>query len=158
MISSIYRLLLSIGLMSLLSFTLVFGVTAESSWATTTLMHLSTSSMPFATIERVKASAKDLEGKTQEAIGNVTGNVQNQIAGKAKQVEASVRNAAEDVKDNVPERVKGAAKELEGKAQKAVGKVTDSNKNQISGQAKQVEGKTRNLLEDVKDKVQGLLD
>lgn len=156
MISSIYRSLLSIGLMSLLSLTLVFGVTIENSWAIPTLTL--SPSMPLATIERIKASAKDLEGKTQEAIGNVTGNAQNQIAGKAKQAEAVVRNATEDMKDNVPERVKAMTKELEGKAQEAIGKVTGSNKNQITGQVKQVEGKSRNLLENVKDKVQGLLD
>ncbi|MBD2187430.1 CsbD family protein [Pseudanabaena mucicola] len=156
MISSIYRSFLRIGLMSLLSFTLVFGVTMENSWANPAFML--PPSMPIATIERVKADAKDLEGKTQEAIGNVTGNAQNQITGKAKQAEAVVRNATEDIKDNVPERVKAMTKEIEGKTQEAIGKMTGSNKDQITGQAKQAEGKTRNLLENVKDKVQGLLD
>jgi len=48
---------------------------------------------------RVKADAKEFEGKTQESIGNVTGNKGDQLAGKAKQAEAKVRNAVEDVKD-----------------------------------------------------------
>jgi uncharacterized protein YjbJ (UPF0337 family) len=58
------------------------------------------SSLPFAaTAGRVKADAKEFEGKTQESIGNVTGNQGDQLAGKAKQAEAKVRNAVEDVKD-----------------------------------------------------------
>lgn len=60
-------------------------------------------STPFlsfaATAGRVKAEAKEFEGKTQESIGNVTGNQGDRLAGKAKQAEANVRNALEDVKD-----------------------------------------------------------
>lgn len=57
-------------------------------------------SLPLAaTAGRVKAGARDFEGKTQESIGNVTGNKGDQLAGKAKQIEAKVRNAVEDVKD-----------------------------------------------------------
>jgi uncharacterized protein YjbJ (UPF0337 family) len=48
---------------------------------------------------RVKASAKEFEGKTQESIGNVTGNQGDRLAGKGKQVEAKIRNTVEDVKD-----------------------------------------------------------
>jgi len=48
---------------------------------------------------RVKADAKEFEGKTQESIGNVTGNRGDRLAGKAKQAEAKVRNTVEDVKD-----------------------------------------------------------
>ena len=59
-----------------------------------------TSALPFAiTAGRVKAEAKEFEGKTQESIGNVTGNQGDRLAGKAKQAEANVRNAVEDVKD-----------------------------------------------------------
>jgi uncharacterized protein YjbJ (UPF0337 family) len=62
--------------------------------------NLSTSTLPLAaTGGRVKAGAKDFEGKTQESIGNVTGNKGDRLAGKAKQAEAKVRNAVEDVKD-----------------------------------------------------------
>jgi uncharacterized protein YjbJ (UPF0337 family) len=58
------------------------------------------SGLPLAaTAGRVKAGAKDFEGKTQESIGNVTGNQGDRLAGKAKQAEAKVRNAVEDVKD-----------------------------------------------------------
>ena len=52
-----------------------------------------------ATAGRVKAVAKELEGKTQESIGNVTGNKGDRLAGKEKQIEAKIRNTVEDVKD-----------------------------------------------------------
>ncbi len=49
--------------------------------------------------ERAKATAKNIEGKLQEAVGNATGNERDQVAGKAKQTEASIRQSKEDVKD-----------------------------------------------------------
>jgi uncharacterized protein YjbJ (UPF0337 family) len=51
--------------------------------------------------DRVKATAKNIEGKVQEAVGNVTGDPEDKAEGKAKQVEANVRHATEDVKDEV---------------------------------------------------------
>ena len=44
------------------------------------------------------ATAKNVEGKVQEFVGNVTGNPQTQAEGVAKQAEAKVRHAAEDAK------------------------------------------------------------
>lgn len=51
--------------------------------------------------DKAKAAAKNLEGKTQEAIGNVTDNKESQAKGKAKQVEAEARKTGENVKDSV---------------------------------------------------------
>ncbi|AFY59328.1 MULTISPECIES: CsbD family protein [Cyanophyceae] len=51
--------------------------------------------------DRVKAAAKNVEGKIQETVGDVTGNQKQQIEGKAKQAEAQVQNTVEDVKDEV---------------------------------------------------------
>jgi uncharacterized protein YjbJ (UPF0337 family) len=51
--------------------------------------------------DRVKATAKNIEGKVQETVGNVTGDPQAQAEGKAKQAEASGQHTVEDVKDNV---------------------------------------------------------
>ena len=48
---------------------------------------------------RVQAAQKQVEGEVQEAIGNVTGNREDQIMGTAKQVQSQVMNAIEDVKD-----------------------------------------------------------
>lgn len=49
--------------------------------------------------DRAKATAKNIEGKVEEAIGDLTGNHEAQVKGKAKQAEASARNTVEDVKD-----------------------------------------------------------
>lgn len=50
--------------------------------------------------DKAKATAKNLEGKGQEALGKVTGDPEQQAKGKAKQAEAETRHAAEDVKDS----------------------------------------------------------
>ncbi len=54
---------------------------------------------------RAKAAAKNVEGKIQETVGDVTGNTKDQLEGNAKQAEAKVRNAAEDVKDKVKKAI-----------------------------------------------------
>jgi uncharacterized protein YjbJ (UPF0337 family) len=51
--------------------------------------------------DRAKATAKNIEGKVQEAVGDLTGDRRDQLEGKAKQAEASIRNTVEDVKDQV---------------------------------------------------------
>jgi uncharacterized protein YjbJ (UPF0337 family) len=51
--------------------------------------------------DRVKATAKNIEGKSQEAIGDLTGDPKAQLEGKEKQAEAKVRHTIENVKDEV---------------------------------------------------------
>ncbi|MBW4633268.1 MAG: CsbD family protein [Iphinoe sp. HA4291-MV1] len=51
--------------------------------------------------ERAKAAAKNVEGKIQEAVGNITGDPKDKVEGQAKQGESEVRHGVEDVKDNV---------------------------------------------------------
>lgn len=51
--------------------------------------------------DRAKATAKNVEGKVQEAAGNVTGDPKDKAEGRAKQAEAETRHAVEDVKDGV---------------------------------------------------------
>jgi len=51
--------------------------------------------------DRVKATAKNIEGKVQEAVGNVTGDPEDKAQGKAKQAEANIRHTTENVKDEV---------------------------------------------------------
>jgi uncharacterized protein YjbJ (UPF0337 family) len=48
---------------------------------------------------RAKAAAKNIEGKIQEAVGDLTGDSKAQAEGKAKQAEAKVIHSVEDVKD-----------------------------------------------------------
>lgn len=49
--------------------------------------------------DRAKATAKNIEGKVQETVGNITGNPQDQAEGKAKQAEANLRHTVENIKD-----------------------------------------------------------
>jgi uncharacterized protein YjbJ (UPF0337 family) len=51
--------------------------------------------------DRIKATAKNVEGKIQEAVGEVTGDPQDKAEGKAKQAESRVRHEVENVKDEV---------------------------------------------------------
>ncbi len=55
--------------------------------------------------DKIKAAAKNVEGKAQEALGNVTGDPEDKAEGKAKQAESAVRNTVEDVKDKVKEKL-----------------------------------------------------
>ena len=161
MISRFYRALMTIGLVSFFSFALVLGLAVENSSAAQSFTQLVDSShAPIAIMERVKSTAKDLEGKTQEAIGNVTGDAENQIIGKAKQAEADSRRATENIKEGMklPERLKANVENLGGKTQEAVGNLTGDRRDQIAGKAKQVKSSTRNLLEDAKDAIKGFFE
>ncbi|WP_026731508.1 CsbD family protein [Fischerella sp. PCC 9605] len=51
--------------------------------------------------KRVEATAKNIEGKVQEIVGEVTGNPQDKAEGKAKQAEANLRHTVENIKDDV---------------------------------------------------------
>lgn len=55
----------------------------------------------MSTEDRANATGKNIEGKIQETVGNVTGDPKDKAEGKAKQSEAQARHAAEDVKDEV---------------------------------------------------------
>ena len=59
----------------------------------------------MSTTDRIEATAKNLEGKAQEALGNITGDKQDQAEGKAKQAEASAQHAVEDAKDAVKDTI-----------------------------------------------------
>lgn len=51
--------------------------------------------------DRIKATAKNVEGKIQETVGEVTGDPRAKAEGQAKQAEAAGRHTVEDVKDDV---------------------------------------------------------
>jgi uncharacterized protein YjbJ (UPF0337 family) len=57
----------------------------------------------MSTEDRVQATGKNIEGKAQEALGNITGDPEDKAEGKAKQSEAQGHHAVEDVKDKVKE-------------------------------------------------------
>ncbi|MEL6606229.1 MAG: CsbD family protein [Cyanobacteria bacterium J06614_10] len=55
--------------------------------------------------EKAKATAKDLEGKAQEAVGKATDNTEAQAKGEAKQAQASATKAKENVKDGIKDAI-----------------------------------------------------
>jgi uncharacterized protein YjbJ (UPF0337 family) len=55
--------------------------------------------------DRAKAVGKNIEGKAQEALGNVTGDPEDKAEGKAKQAESQVRHGIEDAKDNIKKAI-----------------------------------------------------
>jgi uncharacterized protein YjbJ (UPF0337 family) len=57
----------------------------------------------MSTKNRAKATAKNIEGKVQESVGDVTGDPKTQAQGQEKQAEAKVRHTVEDVKDQSQE-------------------------------------------------------
>lgn len=59
----------------------------------------------MSTEDKAKATAKNIEGKAQEAIGNVTGDPEDKAEGQAKQGEAQARHAVEDAKDKVKKAI-----------------------------------------------------
>jgi uncharacterized protein YjbJ (UPF0337 family) len=49
--------------------------------------------------KRVEATAKNIEGKIQEAVGDITGDLETKAEGQAKQDEAALQHTVENVKD-----------------------------------------------------------
>lgn len=50
---------------------------------------------------RMKATAKNIEGKAQEALGELTGDPKQQAVGKAKQIQANIEHGAENLKEEL---------------------------------------------------------
>ncbi|MBD1833562.1 CsbD family protein [Cyanobacteria bacterium FACHB-472] len=55
--------------------------------------------------DRAKATGKNIEGKAQEALGNITGDPEDKAEGKAKQAESEVRHTGEDLKDKAKDMI-----------------------------------------------------
>ncbi len=53
--------------------------------------------------KRVEATAKNIEGKVQEAVGEVTGNPEDKKSGQAKQAESQAIHTMENIKDKAKE-------------------------------------------------------
>jgi len=142
--------------------TIAFDFGTANSWASTLPLQ-GTNQIPhhYASINQAEANWQNIQGKTQEAIANITGDPKNQIAGKAKQFESQARNSAEAIHNQADDfngRVQAVTKNIEGKAQDAKGKATNSYPDQIVGKSKQVESQARNVLEDVKETVRNIFD
>ncbi|MCU0533195.1 MAG: CsbD family protein [Hydrococcus sp. Prado102] len=50
---------------------------------------------------RTEATARNIEGKVQEFIGNVTGDPKDQAEGQTKQAEAQIGHTIENIKDDL---------------------------------------------------------
>ncbi|MEH2413510.1 CsbD family protein [Nostoc sp.] len=55
--------------------------------------------------KRIEATAKNIEGKIQEVVGEITGNPQDKAAGQAKQAEAQVDHTVENIKDELKKAI-----------------------------------------------------
>lgn len=55
--------------------------------------------------DRMNATAKNIEGKVQEAVGEVTGDPQDKAEGQEKQTEAQVQHSVENVKDDLKKAI-----------------------------------------------------
>ena len=158
----IRRFCFTIILTIIVAITIAFDFETANSWAVPS--SLSSLSQPQHQIAwgwgRAKAVTKDIEGKTQETIGNITGNRKDQMMGKIKQTESQILNAVEDTKDSMrlQERTKAVTKSVEGKAQEAVGNITGNRKDQMMGKVKQAEGQMRNAVGDMKDNLQDIFN
>lgn len=55
--------------------------------------------------DRAKAAAKNIEGKAQEALGEITGDPQQKMEGQKKQAEAEVQQTVENLKDQAKKMI-----------------------------------------------------
>lgn len=55
--------------------------------------------------DRAKATAKNIQGKVQEAAAEITGDQKTKAEGKANQAEAQARHAVENIKDQVKKAI-----------------------------------------------------
>jgi uncharacterized protein YjbJ (UPF0337 family) len=123
------KILLTLCLALLISTATVFGFASKNSWAAT--LDLSSISQPQIHMAwgwgKAKVVTKDIEGKTQEAIGKIIDSPKTQAMGRAKQVESQARDAAEDVEKSMKLKgqEKAITKNIEGKLQELAGNSKD---------------------------------
>ena len=55
--------------------------------------------------DRINATAKNIEGKVQEAAGEITGNPKDKAEGKEKQADAQLQHSVENVKDDIKKAI-----------------------------------------------------
>lgn len=120
-----FLMLLAVGVTSVLG--------APNSQTVNTLTLPLSPPMQIATLNPVEAVTKNIEGKAQEVIGNLTSDPQNQRMGKAKQVQSQnrtveaaasqARNAAAEMKDKmqIKEQAKAMTKGLKKSIKAAKG-------------------------------------
>lgn len=116
----IRSVLLTIGLVLFISMTGTSSFGSGESWAHPSFMRGGNSQQTqVAAMDRAKVMAKDVEGKAQEMIGNMTGDAKNQVGGKAKQLEAKTREGINTSIDNASYKPSGRSQQAEKQAEKA---------------------------------------
>ncbi|NEP04591.1 MAG: CsbD family protein [Okeania sp. SIO4D6] len=55
--------------------------------------------------DRVKATVKNIEGKAQEMLGEITGNPEDKAEGQVKQDEARVEHIVENAKEEAKKKI-----------------------------------------------------
>jgi uncharacterized protein YjbJ (UPF0337 family) len=58
--------------------------------------------------DRLAATAKNIEGKVQEAASEITGDPQDKVEGQMKQDQAAAMHAKEDIKDKAKQVIDNA--------------------------------------------------
>lgn len=64
--------------------------------------------------DKIKATAKDAEGRLQAATGSITGDERMQAEGEAKQVQAHLMDAAGTLKDKVQQAAASVGDVIDG--------------------------------------------
>ncbi|MEB3352962.1 MAG: CsbD family protein [Cyanobacteriota bacterium] len=64
--------------------------------------------------DKIKATAKQAEGRLQSAAGAITGDEQMKAEGEAKQVQAHLMDAAGNLKDKVQQAASSVGEAIEG--------------------------------------------
>ena len=106
------------------------------------------------TMNRVEATTKNIEGKVQETLGNVTGNKKDQFMGKAKQAESKVRSAVEDIKDaKWQPKSRAVTKNIEAKTEKAIDNSIVNPKYLPSGKTNDIKSESRNPANKMKEEL-----
>jgi len=101
LLRQVRKILLIIGLAVFISTASTFSVASGESWAVTlSSQGINQLPMPIATMNQTKEMTKTIEGNVQEEIGNMTGDLKTQAAGKAKQFEAKTQEAILESIDN----------------------------------------------------------
>jgi uncharacterized protein YjbJ (UPF0337 family) len=55
--------------------------------------------------DRIKSTAKNVEGKAQDMVSEVTGDPKDKAEGQAKQAQAKAGHAIEDIKDKIKDAI-----------------------------------------------------
>lgn len=64
--------------------------------------------------DKIKATAKDAEGRLQAVAGDLTGDDQMKAEGQAKQLQAQLMDAAGSLKDNVRQAAAAVGEAIDG--------------------------------------------